>query len=211
MTFMTRYCAMAIFAALLSIAASAVIAAEFDPWAAAYDSDGQRRFIPVELWTGGAWNGNHDLAPTTADLKFGASGKKAIEGPFEWQRPGTGEKLIAYARTNQGKRQLFVVSSNKDGIGRVEDSRYSRNCVDEVKFPLGLWAQDEQRIFDIACNDGAMHRQIVLTVEKIDFSYGGTAHSLQFHWVVDGGRGKGTDMHYLYSPGKGLVSEWGNE
>jgi len=31
-------------------------------------------------------------------------------------------------------------------------------------------------------------------------------HSLQFHWVVDGGRGSSMDMHYIYSPGTGLVS-----
>jgi len=24
---------------------------------------------------------------------------------------------------------------------------------------------------------------------------------LQFHWLMDGGRGKGTDMRYTYSPG----------
>jgi hypothetical protein len=34
----------------------------------------------------------------------------------------------------------------------------------------------------------------------------GIPHSLQFHWVVDGGKARGTNMHYIYSPGKGLVT-----
>ena len=180
-----------------------------NPWKASYEINSQRRFIPVELWTGGPWDGNRDLAPTPASLKFGAGNKKQIEGPFEWQRPGSDEKLMAYSRTNQGKKQVFVISSKKDGLGRVEDSRYDRNCHDEVKFPLGVWTQGETRVFDIICT--TKNRQIVVTIEKIDFDHRGIAHSLQFHWVVDGGKGKGTDMHYIYSPGKGLVREWGNE
>ena len=64
----------------------------------------------------------------------------------------------------------------------------------------------EKRVFDVSCNGGRLRRTIELTIERLDFEHQGTPHSLQFHWVVDGGRGRGTNMHYVYSPGKGLVS-----
>jgi len=34
---------------------------------------------------------------------------------------------------------------------------------------------------------------------------------LRFHWLMDGGRGAGTDMRYVYSPRLGLVHVTGNE
>ena len=64
----------------------------------------------------------------------------------------------------------------------------------------------ETRVFDVSCNGGRLTRRIELTIEKLDFSYEGVPHSLQFHWVVDGGRARGTDMRYIYSPGRGLAS-----
>jgi len=82
--------------------------------------------------------------------------------------------------------------------------------LDEVKFPLGLWSDGETRVFDVQCNGGKLQRSIVLTIEKLDFSYGGAPHSLQFHWVVDGGKDVATDMRYIYSPGRGLVSVEGD-
>ncbi len=176
-------------------------------WAASYDAAAKTRFIPIELWTGGNWDGNRSLKLTPANLAFGRyGGEKRLAGPVPWTRPGSGETLQVYERINGGKKQLFALSSRADGLGRVFDSRYGRDCVDEVKFPLGLWKENETRVFEVSCNSGALKRTIELTMEKLDFDYKGIAHSLQFHWVVDGGKGRGTDMHYTYSPGRGLVS-----
>jgi hypothetical protein len=177
-------------------------------WAASYDAATGERFIPVELWTGGPWDGTREIRMTKADLYFGKRAEKSLTGPLEWVRPGSGEKLQVYERNNKGKKQLFTVSSRGDGLGRVFDNRYGRDCIDEVKFPLGLWRQGEKRVFDVPCNDGKLQRKIEVTIEKIYFAYQGRPHSLQYHWVVDGGRGKGssTNMHYTYSPGMGLVS-----
>jgi len=181
-------------------------AAELSKWAASYDPTTKTRFIPIELWTGGEWNGSRELRMTSADLSFGKRGEKLISGPVAWKRPSSGETIQVYERNNKGKKQLFALSSRGDGLGRVFDSRYARDCVDEVKFPLGIWKDDETRVFDVSCNNGNLRRKIELTIEKLDFSYDGVPHSLQFHWVVDGGKGRGTDMHYIYSPGRGLAS-----
>ncbi len=118
---------------------------------------------------------------------------------------------MVYKRINGSKEQLFTISSRLDGIGRVYDSRYGRDCVDEVKFPLGLWHQAESRLFDVPCNGGANHREIRVTIEKLDFAYNGVPHTLQFHWQILNESGPATNMHYTYQPGAGLLGEWGNE
>lgn len=181
-------------------------AADLSKWAASYDPTTKMRFIPVELWTGGQWDGSRELRMTPANLSFGERGEKSIGGPVAWKRPSNGEVMQVYERNNKGKKQLFALSSRGDGLGRVFDSRYERDCVDEVKFPLGIWKENETRAFDVSCNNGTLRRKIELTIEKLDFNYDGVPHSLQFHWVVDGGKGRGTDMHYIYSPERGLVS-----
>ena len=164
-----------------------------------------QRFIPVELWTGAPWDGSYELRMNPAQLAFGTGGRKTIAGPTPWTRPSTGETLQVYERNNQGKKQLFTLSSRGDGLGRVFDSRYGRDCIDEVKFPLGWWGDGETRVFGVLCNGGTLRRTISLTIEKLDFSYWGAPHSLQFHWVVDDGKAAGTNMRYVYSPGRGLV------
>ncbi len=197
---------------LFGLLASAVVlpaaihAADLPTWAAGYDPATKTRYIPVELWTGAPWDGVQTLNLAPAHLSFGKVGEKRITGPIAWVRPSSGETLQVYERNNRGKKQLFALSSRGDGLGRVFDSRYGRDCVDEVKFPLGRWRDGEVREFDVVCNGGKLRRKIVLTIENLDFSYNGVPHSLQFHWVVDGGKQSGTDMHYTYSPERGLVT-----
>ena len=186
-------------------AVGAAYAADLSKWAASYDPATKTRFIPVELWTGSEWDGTRELRMTPASLTFGKHGEKRIAGPMAWTRPSTGEAIQVYERVNKGKKQLFALSSRGDGLGRVFDSRYGRDCVDEVKFPLGLWKDGETRVFDVSCNNGRLRRRIELTIEKLDFVHEGVPHSLKFHWRVDGGKRRATDMRCVYSPGRGLV------
>lgn len=200
-------------AACLAGCATSVVGqdtADLSKWAASYDPVTNTRFIPIELWTGGKWDGTRELKMTPANLSFGRYLEKSIIGPVAWTRPSTGEVIQVYERKNKSKKQLFTLSSRGDGLGRVFDSRYGRDCVDEVKFPLGLWREGETRVFDVACNNGKLLRKIVLTIERLNFDYSGVPHSLQFHWVVQDGKGRGADEHYTYSPGRGLVSLYGS-
>ena len=161
------------------------------------------RFIPVELWTGGAWNAAPGLRLDKVDKTFGRHGHKRIRGPFDWTRPETGEKLRVYERTNRSKVQLFALRHDGQGLGRVHDSRYDRYCFGAIKFPLGVWKQGETRNYTFAC--GRRTRTVKLTIEEIDFNYDGVAHSLRFRWIADGGKKRGTDNTYTYSPGLGMV------
>jgi hypothetical protein len=99
---------------------------------------------------------------------------------------------------------------HRTGLGRVFDSRYPQlGCRGEVKFPLGHWKQGEVREYQLDCTRGK--RPLKVTIEEIDFVYDGVPHSLRFHWLFMEGRGRGTDMRYVYSPLRGLVDVQGNE
>jgi hypothetical protein len=187
------------------------LAWDWAPWSSAYDAATGTRFIPVELFTGGEWNGARVIRLAPAERYFGTRRQKSLRGPIEWIRPETGERLLVYERMNAGKRQLFALSRDGTGLGRVWDSRYAEQCVDEVKFPLGDWKQAEVRTYQISCGGGKRLRPLKVTIRDVDFLYDGVPHSLRFHWLLDEGRGRGTDMTYVYSPGRGLVDVRGNE
>ena len=162
------------------------------------------RFIPVELWTGGPWNAAPGLRMPEVDVTFGKRNHKRIHGPIDWARPGSGEKLKVYERTNRSKTQLFALRNDGQGLGRVYDSRRNRYCKGAIKFPLGIWKQGGTRTFTFSC--GRKTREVVLTILEIDFNQDGVPHSLKYRWVADGGTKRGTNNIYTYSPGRGMVA-----
>lgn len=179
-------------------------------WQRSYDPATGRRFIPVELFTGSEWDGTQAIRLPPAKLEFGRRNEKTIVGPMEWMPPNAGAPIQVYERLNRDKRQLFAVRDDQTGIGRVMDSRYgSALCLGESKFPLGFWKQGEVRNYQVYCRSDT--RPLRITIENLDFTYEGVPHSLRFHWLLNQGRGRGTDMHYVYSPRKGLVDVQGNE
>jgi hypothetical protein len=136
-------------------------------WPASYDSNTGARFIPIELWTGAEWDGKRVITMSKADIEFGRANEKNIIGPFEWTHPKTGENLLVYERNNAGKRQLFTVTNDGTGLGRVYDSRYDRDCVNEVKFPLGYWRQCETRVYEVKCNGFKKPRPLKVTIKDL--------------------------------------------
>jgi len=135
-------------------------------------------------------------------------------GPVEWRHPQTGALLMVYDRSRHGVVQKFAVRTDRTAIGRVTDNRFEiGSCDQEGKYPLGLWRQGETRQFDYLCwraNGGdasAADMVTTITIEKIDFSYGGAAHSLQIHWILKQKKdGRELDNRvYVFSPGRGMV------
>jgi hypothetical protein len=179
-------------------------AQDLSVWRQAYDPATRTRFIPVELWTGSAWDGAREIRMAPAALEFGRRGEKSIKGPLDWNG------MQVYERLNQGKLQRFAMREDRSGLGRVFDSRYpNASCRGEIKFPLGVWKQGEVREYRVDCPREA--RPLKVTIEEIDFVHDGVPHSLRFHWLYMEGRGRGTDMRYVYSPLRGLVEVRGNE
>jgi hypothetical protein len=190
--------------AVLLALAGAANAEDWSAWQRAYDPATRTRFIPVELWTGAPWDGTQEIRMAPSALEFGKRGDKSIKGPTTWNG------IPVYERVNREKLQLFAVRDDKTGLGRVFDSRNAQyDCRGEVKFPLGRWKQGEMREYQVECARG--RRPLKVTIEEIDFVHDGVPHSLRFHWLYMEGRGRGTDMRYVYSPLRGLVHVQGNE
>jgi len=191
-------------AALCLVLAGAARADDWSAWQRAYDPATRTRFIPVELWTGAPWDGTQEIRMAPAALEFEQRGDKSIEGPTTWNF------IQVYERVNRDKLQRFAIRDDKTGLGRVFDSRYPQlGCRGEVKFPLGRWKQGEVREYELPCWRG--NEALKVTIEEIDFVYNGVPHSLRFHWLLNNGNGRATDMRYTYSPLRGLVHVEGNE
>ena len=176
---------------------------DWSAWQRAYDPATRTRFIPVELWTGAPWDGTQEIRMAPAPLDAGR--RRDIKGPTQWNG------IQVYERLNRDKLQRFALRDDKTGLGRVYDSRSENlGCQGEVKFPLGHWKQSEVREYVLPCARGRA-APLKVTIEEIDFVYDGVPHSLRFHWLLMEGRGRGTDMRYVYSPLRGLVQVLGNE
>ena len=171
----------------------------------------ERRFIPIELWTGSIWDGEHKLNYGFADLTFG-NGRKRITGPIEWRDPITGRVVIGYRRVHlkYDKVQIFTVTHDGQSLGRIYDSRYKASISDGAKFPLGWWEQGEKRFFDtIRTRIGGKQytRRITMKIVRISFNFNDNENCLKFLWKIED-RKKGRiidDNDYTYCSGKGLV------
>ncbi|HUN47604.1 MAG TPA: hypothetical protein VMU85_13830 [Stellaceae bacterium] len=186
-------------------------------WAASYDAASRTRYIPLELILGAPWDGRREIAMPAGDFTEGVPlnrNPSTWHGPVEWQHPETGAKLMIYDRSRRGVVQKFAVRTDGTAIGRVADNRNDiSSCDQEGKYPLGLWRQGETRQFDYRCWRGTGGATRVtdmittITIDEIDFSYAGAAHSLQVHWILrHKGEAREVDNRvYVFAPGRGVV------
>lgn len=152
------------FVAVVASQAGDAASDDLKVWEGSVDPVKKERFIPVELWTGGEWDGKKELKMARVTTRFGTRWNKEITGPTEWKHPVTGETLLVYERTNQEregvKRQLFAMNEGKTGLGRVYDSRRefgTRTFSGGLKFPVGLLAgrgDEENRREAVRRNQG---------------------------------------------------------
>jgi len=150
------------------------------PWDSAIDAATKARFIPVELWTGAAWDGKKELKMSNAETRFGDRLNKDIRGPMEWKHPMTGATLVVYERTNQErdgvKSQLFAMNEEKTGLGRVYDSRTElgmRTFSGGLKFPLGYRKQGEtKQVVETRYEGSRVETRIEsIKITQLDFTY----------------------------------------
>lgn len=189
-------------------------------WDDAYDQATQSRFIPMQLIVPGAWDGIRKISLPTASE---ADGEGTVwTGPQEWRNPYTGQMLTVYDRRRTNRREGSVeqkmgVRADGSAIGRVYDSRFGGgSCDQEAKFPLGVWKQGEVRTFEYVClttRGGQVverRRTARITIEELDYEYGGVPHSLRFAWrYSDVDSGEVLDHRtYIFSPGRGLAAQY---
>jgi hypothetical protein len=170
-------------------------------------SYGEERFIPLELFTGGEIRTDTEIKFTEANLVFGNKKRKKIVGPENWKHPYKGESIKVYKRTRKGqsglKTQLFTITNDGQCIGRVWDSRRGGKVIENgCKFPLGIWKQDETRVF--LGSSGGKPRKIELKILKLGKKQ---SSSVKFNWKLYDGSGKLMDNNdYTFSPGKSMTA-----
>ncbi|MCZ6741322.1 MAG: hypothetical protein O7D27_04060 [Alphaproteobacteria bacterium] len=212
-------------------------AAEAQAWAKSYDPATKRRFIPVELWTGSPWSGKREIVMGKADLIFGDYDKgnfnKHISGPKQWRHNVTDKQFGIYDRRQKSRRspvkiQYFALREDKQALGRVYDSRYTRALISPgAKFPLGYWTQGETRVLTATrmnrvyketggppttdpdaidrTRTRTFTRLFEMEIKDIDFTYYSMKHCLRFHWRTGSRRRAGNVYEYIYCPRHGQV------
>ncbi|MGE5539787.1 MAG: hypothetical protein ACM30I_14305 [Gemmatimonas sp.] len=188
---------------LLSLA-MATAAAAGSGWDAATESENGtpvRRFIPLQLWSGAAWDGALVVADHDVDRVEKPERNVAIRirGPIASDK-AAGPVYERDRNARQGRiTQLFAINEARDGVAMVWQDRAGRitdGILTENKFPLGWWRAGETRSYDDRAHTS-------ITIESLDFTYKGVPHSIKFLWRTtlssDG------VFHYIYSPGIGLA------
>lgn len=185
-------------------------------WRQSVDKPAGQRFIPVELWNGSRWKGEHRLTVSKADLVFGRRNHKTIKGPFPWKHPKTGEVLQVYERLNNTtkglKRQIFTVNPDGTGLAKVFDQRpemptryFSSNA---VLFPLGDWKVGEKRYFtfDEYVEGKKLKRTAMIYVRRLSFTYQKVDYAMKYDWILTDDTGKMLfHERFIYGPGKSLM------
>ena len=208
-------------ALILSLAASQFTPADADVWKASIDAQTRERYIPVELWAGAEWDGNHELKMPKVDATYRhRNATYYIKGALEWKHPATDEVVKVYERTNPGrdgvKLQIFAINQEQNGLGRLFDGRPHRDTRTSsggLKFPLGRWRERETRALHYRVWDSSKEtgRTETITINKIDFVYQDSPYCLEFDWRVTERIRSQTVTHdrqtYTYCPGKSMANQ----
>ena len=197
----------------LALIGHAATAEEKSPWDSAYNSETKERFIPVELFTGGTWDGKHELVLKEASTTACASsdGKRCdkyyITGPFkttgnETKIEWAGDEISYYRRTfsirSRGEVEShFTISASQDGLVRIYDKRkqWGERTYTGTgsKFPLGNWKQGEVRTYQSP-------RPIRIEILELN----GPDHCLTFRWTIGDGKRRNSDNNYTFCPDVGF-------
>jgi len=185
-------------------------------WDKAYNSSTKERFIPVELFTGGKWDGEHELrlkeVSTTACASTSDKQRPCkniyVKGPFKTEKNDTkiewaGNEVSYYRRTFSLRggevESFFTINNSRDGLVRIYDKRkqWGARTYNGLgsKFPLGYWKQGEKRSY-------ASRRPTSIEIIELD----GPNHCLTFRWIIGLGKGGNSDNNYTFCPDRGFTN-----
>ncbi|MDX1485324.1 MAG: hypothetical protein R3229_12675 [Alphaproteobacteria bacterium] len=235
---------LAVLAAASGAAAPAIAgdmpAAEAEAWAKSCDPKTKRRFIPVELWTGAPWSGKREIEMGKADISHDRDHTiRHFFGPKTWRHNVSGEEFLIYDHRIERKRRrarrkfkymYFTVRPDKQGMGRVYDSRRTLAYLSPgAKFPLGYWTQGETRVLSATVmprvyketggppttdpdtidrtRTRTRTRLFEMTITQIDFTYEGIEHCLKFKWRAGTKRRTTQVYEYTYCPRRSMVNK----
>jgi hypothetical protein len=171
-----------------------------------------------------------------ANLVFGDifKGKlnKRLSGPKPLRHNVTNEQFLIYDRRQKPrgpgtKFQYFTVRDDKQGMGRVYDSRRSYAYLSPgIKFPLGYWTQGETRTLTAKFLENAYEKtggpprsdlgnidrtrtqtwKFEITITDLYYTFSGMKHCLGFRWRHFQGSYITNFFEYIYCPRRGQVS-----
>lgn len=205
-----------VFLFISSLTSTHSSAEQTNSWDNAYNAETKKRFIPVELFTGANWDGQHQLklneATTTACYTIVGRNQPCdqvkLSGPFLTERNETqiewaGDKIPYYLRTfrNRGGQveSHFTINNSKDGMVRIFDMRkqWGERKYDGLgsKFPLGYWKEGEVRNYP---------SKRPTRIEIIELN--GPDNCLTFRWIVGDGQKRNQDNNYTFCPNLGFTA-----
>ena len=172
-----------------------------------YDSATDSYFIPIELWSGGVWDGNKTRSMGVVDTYFGRDFCKHIFGPSIWAHPFTNNSYEVYqrnGRTGDGELKIQYFTQADLGLGRTYDSRNDRYLIDEVKFPAGSgWRLNQAvEIPFTQWRDGSIRnstRTVVIT--RILFDEVNRLAAMTYRWYA----GEILDHEYTFMPRRAMA------
>jgi len=150
----------------LAFVSTSALALDIKAWEESINPETKERYIPVELWPGAEWDGKRELRMPKVDGTYShRTATYQVKGPTEWKHPVTGKVFVVYERINPGKdgdeSQIFTINDHQTGLGRLFDGRPGRDTrtySGGLKFPLGLWKEDESKWFLYKVWDTRKHR-----------------------------------------------------
>jgi len=168
-----------------------------------YDCEKREIFIPYQLWSGEAWDGNKlSACMHDANTLFYVNGKSGttIKGPKRWHHPWLNTDIDVWYRekTNGSKQQYFTC--HEKGIGRVYDSRRGHYSLGRCKFPAGFgWQIGVER----DCNETSIE------ITKVELDIHSNLSAIEFKWWFENNNGEFVHDHsYRYEPNIGSVNAW---
>lgn len=160
-----------------------------------YNCDTRSFYIPYQLWTGAAWDGDRSKpCMHEADTRFTVNdgSPTTIKGPIEWTHPKTGKVYQTWHRNKVDGSKLQIFTCNENGIGRLYDSRRPRTYAPgRCKFPAGPgWKMFSRR----SC------RNTSIELLGVTLNASNELAELKFQWWF----GSTLDHVYRYAPGKSM-------
>jgi len=169
-----------------------------------YNCDNDSLFVPYQLWTGVAWDGDKESACMhAADTVFTVNNasRTTIRGPVQWKNPQSGKTIEIWVRAKVYTSKTQYFACHEDGIGRVYDSRWEGYyAVGRCKFPAGYdWK--------IGKREDCMHTSVQITDVALDSD--GQLESIMFKWWYQKRSGEWVFDHmYRYQREVGMTNAW---
>ncbi len=172
-----------------------------EPWGVnnLYNCNTGLLYIPYQLWTGVAWNGDKTarcMHPTFSSFSVNGDSKTTITGPRQWINPKSDEVEQVWVRDKVSGSKTQYFTCHKKGIGRVYDSRRSRfYTTGRCKFPAGEgWELSKRRYCETTS----------IQITQLAFDYDGNLLHMKFKWWS----GETLDHVYRYVPNYGMAYAW---